>query len=472
MSTRSESAPRPPAVPFWLRGHFAPVADEATAHDLPVVGELPRGLEGTYLRNGPNPKEGGSPHWFFGDGMVHGVHLSGGRARSYLNRYVRTARFTGVDRAPRTGGDDERAARARRLRGGGTSNTHVIEHAGRILSLVEAALPMELDRALATVGPFDFGGAVDTPMTAHPKVCPATGELHFFGYQPVRPHLTYYVADAGGRVIAKRAIEVEGASYMHDFALTERYAIFFDSPARMVRDWGAGMPFEWSGSRPARIGVVARGGGPAAGGDVRWFDVEPGQLGHTANAFERGETIVLEGTRAAHFETSPPRLHRWELDLDSGRARERVIDERLVEFPRIDDRRVGRPHRYTYVVEPRAYVDGGPTSSCLRRYDAETGASIAQELGPGRAPGECVFVPKGSDPSEEAGWLLSLVAGDDGSELVVIDAGDFGGAPVARVRLPRRVPFGFHGSWVSGAPAQLPQPAEGVRGEGGFGQRA
>jgi carotenoid cleavage dioxygenase-like enzyme len=445
----SPSASSSPPGPFWLRSHFAPVTDEVTAHDLPVSGELPRGLSGALLRNGPNPRDGISPHWWFGHGMVHGIELEAGRARWYRNRYVRTARFTGttLTAAP---GEEPAVTRARRLRGGGNSNTHVIEHAGRILSMVETALPIQLDRELTTLGAFDFEGAVDTPMTAHPKVCPVTGELHFFGYQPVRPYLTYYVADAQGRVIAKREVDIDGPSLMHDFALTEKHAVFFDSPARMVRDWGAGMPFEWSDAHPARIGVVSRAGGPA-----RWFEVEPGHLGHTANAFERDGILVLEGIRTARFEASPPRLHRWEVDLTSGLTRERAIDpRRLVEFPRIDDRRTGRPHRYTYLVEPRDFIDDVPMSGCLRRHDAETGTSLVQDLGPDHLLGECVFVPKGagasSDPAEDAGWLLSIASNgsSNSSDLVVIDAAHFEAPPVARVRLPQRVPFGFHGSWV------------------------
>ncbi|MDI1480164.1 carotenoid oxygenase family protein [Polyangium sp. y55x31] len=438
------------AEPFWLRGPFAPVADEVTAHDLPVLGELPRELTGTYLRNGPNPKDSPSRHWWFGDGMVHGVHLEGGKARWYRNRYVRTARFHGTNLGP-ADGEDASAARARRLRGGGTSNTHVIEHAGRILSMVEAALPMQLDRELSTVGVFDFDGAVDTPMTAHPKRCPLTGELHFFGYQPIRPYLTYYIADAAGRVITKREIELDGASLMHDFAITRHHALFFDSPARMTRDWGDGMPFTWSDTHRTRIGVV-----PRAGGAVRWFDFEPGYLSHTANAFERDDgTIVLTGARCARFEVSPPFLYHWEIDLASGRTREGAIDERVVDFPRTDDRRTGQPHRYTYVVELCDFVGGTPTSARLRRYDAATGTSVAQDLGPQNVPGECVFAPRSADPSEDAGFLLSIVydGARDGSDLVVLDAKNFGAAPLARVRLPQRVPFGFHGSWVPAAHA-------------------
>ena len=124
----------PSAEPFVRDNYFVPVPDEITAHDLPVAGALPPQLTGVYLRNGPNPRPGSDPrHFVAGDGMVHGVRLEAGQARWYRNRYVKTRREAGV-------------------RGGRSSNTHVFAHTGRVLSFVEAALPVELDRHLDTVG--------------------------------------------------------------------------------------------------------------------------------------------------------------------------------------------------------------------------------------------------------------------------------------------------------------------------------
>jgi len=77
-------------LPFHLQGNFAPVQEERTAVDLEVQGSIPPELRGLYLRNGPNPRSGVSPHWFFGDGMVHGVALADGEAKWYRNRWVRT----------------------------------------------------------------------------------------------------------------------------------------------------------------------------------------------------------------------------------------------------------------------------------------------------------------------------------------------------------------------------------------------
>ncbi|HUQ06672.1 MAG TPA: carotenoid oxygenase family protein [Kofleriaceae bacterium] len=404
------------AKPFWMTHNFAPVAEEVTAFDLPVEGELPAELEGTFLRNGPNPRDGASPHWLVGSGMVHGIELGGGQARWYRNRYVE-----------------------------GRNNTHVIAHAGRILALVEARLPIELDRELGTIGPFDFGGAVDTAFTAHPKLCARTGELHFFGYQFGPPHITYYVADAAGRVLRRHVVEVEGASYLHDFALTEHHAVFFDTPARMTSDWGRGkLPFEWKEGHATRIGVVPRdGSGPA-----RWFPISTCVLSHTANAFEEDGRITIDGIKLARLDMVPPCLHRWQIDLASGEVRETVLDPRPVDFPRIDERKVGLRHRYTYVVELRL-KHGAPAGSLLRRHDSVTGESRACDLGDAQMPNECVLAT-GADPAEDAGWLLAFVYDADrhGSDLVVLDAREFGAPPVARVRLPQRVPFGFHGSWV------------------------
>lgn len=401
--------------PFWMTHNFAPVEHEVTAFDLSVEGELPGELEGTYLRNGPNPRNGPSAHWLVGDGMVHGVALGGGKARWYRNRYVE-----------------------------GRNNTHVIAHAGRWLALVEARRPVELDGELRTIGTFDFGGAIDTPVTAHPKRCPRTGELHFFGYQFAAPHLTYYVADAAGRVLRRQVVDVAGASYLHDFALTERHAVFFDTPARMTSDWARGkLPFGWDESHVTRIGVI-----PRDGGATRWFPIASCVLSHTANAFEEDGRITIDGIKMARLEMVPPCLHRWQIDLASGEVRETVLDPRPVDFPRVDERKVGLRHRYTYVVELRLR-NGAPAGSLLRRHDSTTGESRACELGDSQMPGECVLAA-GSNAAEDAGWLLTFVYDADcnASDLVVLDARDFGAPPVARVRLPQRVPFGFHGSWV------------------------
>jgi carotenoid cleavage dioxygenase-like enzyme len=421
-----------PAETFVRDSYFVPVPDEITAHDLPVAGTLPPQLTGLYLRNGPNPPPGSDPRMFVaGAGMVHGVRLEAGQARWYRNRFVKTRRDAGI-------------------RGGSASNTHVFAHAGRILSFVEVALPMELDRQLDTVGPVDFGG-VDTAFTAHGKIDPATGELLAFGYQFASPHLTFYRIDRAGQVVERRAIDLDTPCLMHDFAVTENHAVFFDTPTVMVDNWGRGLPFRWQEGRGTRLGVV-----PLRGGDVRWFEVPACQITHTANAFERDGRIVVDATRTNCFLSpitdDPPRLYRWEIDLARGVVTEGALGPQPVEFPRADERRNGRPYRYAYTVEYRELSPSGmPGSALLRRYDVEAGTSVAKDFGARYVPGEPVFVPKAADAAEDDGWVLALRYDRelDRSDLVVLNANDFGGEPVAVVQLPRRVPIGLHGSWVA-----------------------
>jgi len=72
----------------YLTGNFAPVRDERDDADLEITGALPPELDGLLVRNGPNPVTVADPamyHWFVGDGMLHGIELSGGKAR-YRNR--------------------------------------------------------------------------------------------------------------------------------------------------------------------------------------------------------------------------------------------------------------------------------------------------------------------------------------------------------------------------------------------------
>ncbi len=304
------------AEPFVRDCYSVPVHDEITAHDLPIAGALPSQLTGIYLRNGPNPRPGSPYPFIAGDGMVHGIRLEAGQARWYRNRCVKTRRDAGI-------------------RGGRSSNTHVFAHAGRILSFVEVALPIELNRQLETVGPVDFGG-IETAFTAHGKIDPGTGELIAFGYQFANPHLTLYRIDCSGQVVERRPIDLGTPCLMHDFALTEQYAIFFDTPTSMAQDWGGGgLTFRWQEVRATRIGVVPPREARAAGS--RWFDARACQLSHTLNAFEQDGRIIVDGIRTNRFPAEiaadPPTVYRWEIDLTRNLVREGAMDHHPVEFP-------------------------------------------------------------------------------------------------------------------------------------------
>ncbi|MEV1295606.1 carotenoid oxygenase family protein [Pseudonocardia sp. NPDC049635] len=459
-------------VPDYLQGHFAPVPDEITAHDLPVSGALPPELTGRYLRNGPNPLPGEDPgHWFAGHGMLHGIRLRDGRAEWYRNRWVRTGLLEGRPPFTPDGTPDLTAVPA---------NTHVVPHAGRILALVEAGLPYEVTPDLGTVGAVDFGGRLRTAMTAHPKTDPVTGDLHAFGYGFTPPYLTYHRVSAAGELVASAGIAVPGPTLMHDFAITERHAIFLDLPMTFRMDIAltGAMPYQWDDGYGARMGVMPL----ERPGEVRWFEIDPCFVFHVGNAHtdERGR-IVVDGARyspadvavmwpslgddpagpaASAAATGQATLHRWTLDPATGAVTETALSEAGPEFPTVDDAVVGRPNRYTYAVLDSADIaadiaagtgpSGVPRAAVLR-HDRVRDELAVHELGPDVVAGEAVFVPSAApDRAEDDGWLLSITTTRDGraSELLVLDARAPADDPVARVTLPRGVPSGFHGSWV------------------------
>ncbi|HTZ15048.1 MAG TPA: carotenoid oxygenase family protein, partial [Mycobacterium sp.] len=209
-------------LPVFRTGNYAPVHDELTAFDLPVQGRIPAELNGWYLRNGPNARTGAA-HWCVGDGMVHGVRLENGRAAWYRNRWVRTESFENPIGLYNDDG-------TRNLHSS-IANTHVVRHAGKTLALMEFSLPYEISNDLETVGVYDFAGKLTDSMTAHPKICPVTGEMHFFGTGNIfEPHVVYHRADADGRLTVNRPVDVPALTMMHDFALTAEHVVFLDLP--------------------------------------------------------------------------------------------------------------------------------------------------------------------------------------------------------------------------------------------------
>jgi carotenoid cleavage dioxygenase-like enzyme len=442
-------------MPLHLTGYMAPVPDEIDAVDLPVDGVLPPELTGRYLRNGPNPKPGDdSVHWFTGHGMIHGIRLNEGRAEWYRNRWVRTRELAGDPFIRPDGSLDYTAVAA---------NTHVLEHSGRLLALVENGFPYEITRELDTVGPCDFDGRLTGAMTAHPKCDPVTGDLHFFGYSALAPHLTYHRLTAAGELVTSAVIPGAGPSMMHDFAITERHALFLDLPMvfRPENLGGGGMPYRWDDAYPARIGVMPL----ERPGEVQWFPIDPCYVFHVGGArTDEAGRIVLDACRYSAADAvvmwdrlggrtpaadadvlGAARLHRWVLDPATGRIAQTALDDRPAEFPTLDDRLIGRSSRYLYT------VSSGGGKSAIVKYDEAVGGTSAYSLGSDTVAGEAVFVPAQGGTNEDDGWLLTITTRRDrsASQLLVLDATDVAGPPVAAVTLPRGVPAGFHGSWIA-----------------------
>ncbi len=440
-----------PDLPYWLQGNFAPVPTEIDAFDLVVEGSLPRELSGLYVRNGSNPAGGASSHWFLGDGMIHGVRLDNGRASWYRNRWVETPL---LGRGDILGGGNTGAP------GGAnnSSNTSVVQFGNRLLSLQEVGFPYEISTAdLSTVGAWDMGGGLTTAMTAHPKIDPRTGLLHFFGYGFTPPYLTYHVANAAGEVLTSQEIAVGGPTMIHDFAITDRDVVFWELPVVFQLDLAlAGeLPFVWDPSYGARIGTFPLGG-PAS--EIRWVEIDPCYVFHGTNAWRDGAgddaPIVLDVSRLdsmfAPGGDGDAALHRWRLTTDPAGGSlvfaDEVIEDRSLDLPGIDRRLTGVANRHAWYATTRDALGGFDFGGIVHRYDGRFEEWVPPS---GESAGEPFFVARGNEEGD--GWILAFGydANTDRSDLLVFDAPALASGPIARVKLPRRVPYGFHGWWLS-----------------------
>lgn len=439
----------------YLEGRFAPVPAETTETALRVTGTIPKELEGLYARIGPNPLQVGNPgayHWFMGDGMVHGVRLSNGRAQWYRNRWVGTDPVS-----ERKGREPSPGPRHGPFE---VVNTNVIGHGGRVWALVEAGpVPVELDAGLETLRHGFFDSAHVGSYTAHPHLDPATGELHAICYDALNPRrVQHVVVDAQCRVTRVQNIPVKHGPMIHDCALTASSVAILDLPItfslpEMLR--GYPFPYRWNAKHEARVGLLPRNG---AAGDVRWFSVDPCYVFHTCNAFDTpdgGAVIdVVVHDKLFHRSHQGPEVgritfERWTLDPSSKRVHRKMMSEDRQEFPRFDERLAGRAYRYGYTTG----FDLDPTAKPVFRHDLQTGAIARHVFGPHHVPGEVVFVPRSASSAEDDGWLVTYVYDlhENRSDFVILNAGDFEGEPAAIVHLPGRVPMGFHGNWIPGS---------------------
>lgn len=450
-----------------LAGNLFPVDREIDATDLPVTGELPLGLRGAFVRNGPNPRFEpiGEYHMFDGDGMLHRISFADGRA-SYRNRWIRSRGLQAEEaqgRALYPGLSNVMDFPDRSLTGDAgpvknPANTHIVRHAERYLALWEGGLPTEVTAELDTVGEHDFGGALRGAMTAHPRIDPRTGEMCFFGYSVFDPAIQYYVVDAAGTLVHQTTVDLPAPVMMHDFIITEHHAVFLDSP--IVFDLSLleqGSMVQWRPENGTRLGVIPRLG---TADEVRWFDIDPCHVQHFWNGWVEGDRIELSGTRFEHPEFGlsdaerdprPALPARFWIDLAAGTAGWEQTDDLGGDFARINDDANGVRTRFHYMSAVMATDRTMGDFDTIVRYDDRTGDRQVWCAGRAGHVGESVFAPDPAGSDEGDGWLINAVYHDatDATDVCVFDARDITGGPIARVHLPQRMPFGFHANWFA-----------------------
>jgi carotenoid cleavage dioxygenase-like enzyme len=458
------------------RTNIAPIPFECDAAFLKVSGELPRELNGTLYRNGPNPQfDAPGAHWFVGDGMLHAFHLENGRA-SYRNRWVRTAKWQAEHDAGRAlfGGFGRKLAGtpASATADSGVANTNIIFHGGRLLALEEAHLPIEIEQGtLLTRSTCNYDGGIAGPFTAHPKIDPITGEMVFFGYSaagPFTPTLSFGSVSASGAVTRFDRFEAPYASMVHDFIVTENHLLFPVLPltGSMARAMAGQPAYAWEPDKGAYVGVVKRKeSAKGSAQDIVWFRGENCYVFHVMNAWEENNRIVAdvmqfeEAPLFPHPDGSPTdpakaraRLCRWSFDLsgNTDRFTQTYLDDLTGEFPRIDDRRAGMTSRHGWYACTNSEMSMFGALAGIVHVDGKGSRLGRYLLPPGDSISEPVFVERGKDAAEGDGFLLAVVwrARENRSDLAVFNATDVEAGPVALVHLGHRVPDGFHGNWV------------------------
>ncbi|MEQ1931006.1 MAG: carotenoid oxygenase family protein [Parvularculaceae bacterium] len=454
----------------YLQGLFAPVSEEVTALDLKVEGEIPKDFCGAYYRNGPNPRTApaGMHHWFDGDGMVHAVYFENGKAE-YRNRYIRSRDFNADEAGvlKRAGIFSDAADDGNATVYKDTANTDIVCHAGEMMALwYVSGRPVRMHpRTLETLREETFGGRLPNNISAHSKVDVRTGELLFFDYALYEPWYSYGVVSKDNELVHFTKIDLPGPRLPHDMAMTENHVVLMDLPVVFTE---AGLRNKvWhihsDPKLPTRFGVLPRRG---TGSDIRWFEFAPCYIYHVVNAWEQGDEIVMycckyvENGRPLNPQFGPYApmvgvlalravLTKWRMNLKSGATREEQVDDAISEFPVVNLGYAGREGRYSYHVaipdlETQKF-DG------LYKYDLKTGAREMHVFPHNSFGTEPAFAPRLDAGSEDDGYLITFVTdGDTGaSEALIIDAQNFSAPPLARVKIPQRVPLGFHGTWAS-----------------------
>lgn len=501
----------PPGKPY-LSGNYAPVDKEVHEQELVVVeGKLPAGLEGAFVRNGPNPllKPVAGYHWFDGDGMLHTVRLKGGVA-SYSNRWVETSRLKQERKAgrpmfPKLGDMCSKAAIAMGLLwkllikmgavdlrdGGGTANTALAYHAGRLLALNEGDLPYAI-RVLCnglteTLGRLRFSRSWKTNFTAHPKIDPVNGDMLFISYRyEANPYVSAGVLDEFGNLVRHWGVEVPYPTMMHDMAATENYIVLMHLPvcfdgAAMVKH--NSVPLVLKRELPSRFGLLRRdsASSPNGGSTVLWFELKGEHGGfyavHTANSFEEKGLVKVYACQQDFISFNLDsmdgskelgRLTEYTFDPKTGAATARRLTEVTADFPVVNPYRATRPNKWVWmaVMDPAASTAAftGIAKADITAKPGKDAVVAKITYPPGVYGGEAVFVPKvtanGSDRTaavrhaeshEDDGYLVVYVhnTNEDVSYLHIYDAHTMAPKPVAAVRMPQRVPYGFHGTWVT-----------------------
>ncbi len=474
-------------------GSNTPRRTEISKRNLEVEGEIPAEVDGAFFRAVPDNAH--APMFeddiaLNADGMVARFNFEDGSV-DFDIRYVETERYLAEKKARRAlfgryrnkFTDDPSVEGVDRT----LANTTPVWHGGRLFMTKEDGRGYEINpHTLATAGKWDYYGALKSEtFTAHPRIDPATGEMFFFGYEAgglCSLDVAYGIADKDGNLTSEQWFKQPYCSTIHDFVITERYAIFpiFPTLADLDRIKAGGAHWAHHQDLPSWVGIMPRYGKVE---EMKWIEGPVGvSVFHEVNAYDDGDFVhidlCLTETNAFSFMREAGGIHkpqheikgavtRWTIDLSQA---EPTIQERPLgppgDLPRLADADQGRPYSHAWYLSMNPQggppMPGGPVGAnfnALIRLEVGNGRVESMGVPPGAAISEPAHVPS-NEPGHE-GWLLmvvdmpnhpdpaSQVPGDYSSELWIVNAGEVAKGPVAKVRTGLGLRSQVHGTWVS-----------------------
>jgi all-trans-8'-apo-beta-carotenal 15,15'-oxygenase len=454
---------------------FESLRNERSFAPLRVEGRIPDELRGTLYRGGPALFDAQGTryrHLFDGDGAVSALRLEGGKAQGAV-KVVQTAGLLAEREAGRMiygsyGTPSPKLADRFKQMTKNSANTSVMLWQGRLFAMLEACPPTEISREdLSTLGENDLEGAVIQSFSAHPHLHQPTGNLYNFGVRHGRETLLdLFELPRAGKARKIASIPLSRRSMIHDFMVTDRYAVFVVPPLSLSLRQVLGMGvysenLRWVPELGTEIMVVDL----AEPSRVRRFLTEAFYQWHFLNGYEEGGELVLDLIRYRDLESTHRwfqqtihggpkmaangRVHRGRLDLSKGRARWEEVSPVSVELPTVASAVSGKPYRHAYMVGHSSPDVGREAYDVIVKADLAKVSTRQLSLGRGTYPGEPIFVPRQGARHEDDGYLISLVydANREVSCYAILDAANFEGEPLARAWLEQPMPISFHGTW-------------------------